>query len=124
MSIEKVGFVGFRSSDLNGFRRVLEEGLEMRATDVAADQVGYLLPDGTRLEVYGDTNEFHSFFTTGPVVGLAVADFDHSWERLKRLGIQPITDIQQDKGRRWVHFRMPDGTIAELIGGSPPSRKG
>ena len=81
------------------------------------DQVQYRLTDGTRLELYSEANEFHGFFTTGPVVGFAVEDFDDSWARLTRIGISALTDIQEENGQKWVHFRLLDGTIVELIGG-------
>ena len=86
----------------------------MRPTDIGQDQVGYLLPDGTRLEAYSEANEFHSFFKTGPVVGFAVGDFDRSWERLRGLGVLPLTDIQEDKGREvgaFPHARWDDRRI-------------
>ena len=116
MSVEKVGFVGFRSADLEALREVFEEGLEMVPTDASSNQVGYVLSDGTRVEAYSHENAFHSFFTTGPLVGFTVADFKKSWERLERLGVEQLTEIQSEDGRCWVHFRMPDGTVAELIG--------
>ena len=116
MSVEKIGFVGFRSTDLKALREVFEDGLELVPTDTSSDQVGYLLSDGTRLEAYDQDNEFHTFFETGPVVGFSVPDFERSWARLKRLGVEQLTDIQSEDGRHWVHFRLPDGTIAELIG--------
>jgi hypothetical protein len=117
MSVQNIGFVGFRSRDLAGLRRVFEEGLEMAPTETSEDQTRYCLADGTRLEIYSDANEFHAFFTTGAVVGFTVEDFDQSWNRLRKIGIRALTDIQQENGQKWVHFQLPDGTIAELIGG-------
>lgn len=116
MPVEKVGFVGFRSTDLDSLREIFEEGLEMVPTDSSSDQVGYFLSDGTRLEAYSHGNDFHSFFTTGPVVGFSVPDFKTTWERLTRIGVEQITDIQSEDGRHWVHFRLPGGTVAELVG--------
>lgn len=116
MAVEKIGFVGFRSTDLQALRQIFEEGLELVPTDASPDQVGYFLSDGTRLEAYDRENTFHSFFTTGPVVGFSVPDFEGSWERLTRIGVEQLTDIQSEDGRRWVHFRLPDGTVAELVG--------
>jgi hypothetical protein len=116
MSVRKVGFVGFRSSDLAGLRRIFEEGFGFRPTDIAEDQVGYSTEDGTRVEAYSETNAFHEFFTTGPVIGFTVEDFDIGWRKLTRLGIDAITEIQEVDGRKWVHFRLPDGTVCELIG--------
>jgi hypothetical protein len=34
---------------------------------------GFRLNDATVLEIYGPADEFHEFFTTGPVVGLPSA---------------------------------------------------
>lgn len=116
MAVRKAGFVGFRSSDLAALRQVFEEGLELEPTAVADDQVRYALADGTRLEGYSESNAFHAFFTTGPVVGFAVDDFERSWRRLAELGIEALTEVQEEHGVRWVHFRLPDGTVAELIG--------
>jgi hypothetical protein len=116
MSVCKIGFVGFRSRDLDGLRNVLVRGLGLTPTDVAADKVRYSLGDDTRLAGYSEANSFHAFFTTGPVVGFQVEDFDESWARLKDLGIVRLTDVQVENGQAWVHFRLPDVTIAELIG--------
>ena len=116
MSVEKVGFVGFRSTDLEALREIFEDGLEMVPTEASHEQVGYLLSDGTRLEAYSHGNVFHDFFTTGPVVGFSVPDFNRSWERLRRIGVEQITEVQSEEGRHWVHFRLPDGTVAELVG--------
>ena len=116
MAVEKVGFVGFRSTDLEALREIFEEGLEMVPTDTSPYQVGYLLSDGTRLKAYGYANAFHSFFTTGPVVGFSVPDLQRSWERLTRIGVEQLTEIQSEDDRHWVHFRLPDGTVAELVG--------
>lgn len=116
MSVCKIGFVGFRSRDLNGLRNVLERGLGLAPTHVATDQVRYCLDDDTRLEGYSEANTFHAIFTTGPVVGFLVDDFHESWDKLKVLGIVGLTDVQVENGQAWVHFRLPDGTIVELIG--------
>lgn len=116
MTVEKIGFVGFRSTDLLALREIFEEGLELVPTDTSPDQVGYSLSDGTRLEAYDHANAFHGFFTTGPVVGFTVPDFEGCWQRLTRLGVEQLTEIQSQEGRHWVHFRLPDGTVAELIG--------
>src|SRR5262249_24413583 len=94
MTVSKVGFVGIRTDRLDEtlalFRDVL--GLSVgRRTD---DQVGFKLADGTVLELYGPANEFHSFFTTGPVVAFRVANFDVARQAMLEAGITFIGDIQ------------------------------
>jgi hypothetical protein len=49
-------------------------------------------------------------------------DFERSWSRLRHTGVQQLTDLQKDGDRIWVHFRLPDGTVVELIGHAPPER--
>jgi hypothetical protein len=114
--LKKVGFVGFRSSQLADMRLVFENALGLLPTDIADDQVGYLLEDGTRLECYSESNVFHSFFVTGPVIGFFVSDFDASCKKLNELGIEFISEIQEDSIQSWVHFRFGDGVVCELMG--------
>lgn len=122
MSVRKVGFVGIRVPDLAAFRHVFEEGLGLLPVQSGTDQVRYHLSDGTRFEGYGPGDDFHGFFKAGPVVGFEVEEFDPTWSRLLDLGIAPLSDIQDEAGQRWVHFRLPDGTVAELIGASSGAR--
>jgi catechol 2,3-dioxygenase-like lactoylglutathione lyase family enzyme len=117
MSVQKIGFVGIRAQNLTAFRRVFEEGLGLTPVYSGDDQVRYELADGTRFEGYGKTNDFHSFFVTGPVVGFQVDDFDAAWSRILALDICALTEIQEEKGQKWVHFQLSDGTVVELIGG-------
>ena len=116
MTVSKVGFVGIRTDRLDEtvalFRDVLGLSVDRR-TD---DQVGFKLADGTVLELYGPANEFHSFFTTGPVVAFRVDNFDVARQAMLEAGITFIGDIQHADGVSWQHFYCPDGTILEIIG--------
>jgi hypothetical protein len=80
-----------------------------RQTD---DLVGFRLADGTVLELYGPTNEFHAFFTTGPVVAFRVDNFDVTRPAMLAAGINFIG-------------YCPDGMILEISGpgdgANPPS---
>ncbi len=119
MTVRKVGFVGFRTGDLAALRRMFEEGLGLHPDSAREDQASYRLADGTLVEAYGPADRFHAFFTTGPVVGFEVADFDAIWSRLETIGLKRLTKVQESGGQKWVHFRLPDGTVAELIGPAP-----
>jgi hypothetical protein len=68
------------------------------------------------LEIYGPADEFHSFFTTGPVVGLRVGDFDAVRTVMLSAGVEFIGAAQHADGMSWQHFRCPDGTVLEIIG--------
>jgi hypothetical protein len=116
MTVRKIGFVGFRSQSLDAVQNILERGLGLVPKVLAPDQVTYQLDDGTRLECYSETNSFHAFFTTGPVVGFQVDNFQASWAKLQGLGVVALTEVQTEAGQSWVHFPLPDGTVVELIG--------
>jgi hypothetical protein len=116
MSIKGIGFVGVRTSEFDAtvriFRDIIGAVPEREATDLA----GFRLADGTLLEIYGSSDEFHEFFQTGPVVGFRVKDFDDTRARLVAAGIRFIGEPQHADGSSWQHFRLPDGTIVEIIG--------
>jgi catechol 2,3-dioxygenase-like lactoylglutathione lyase family enzyme len=119
MTVLKVDFVGIRTNRLDEtvalFRDVL--GVQVsRATDHA---VSFRLADGTILELYGPGDEFHAFFTTGPVVAFRVEDFAIARQTMVNAGIEFIGEIQAADGVSWQHFHSPDGAILELIGPSP-----
>jgi catechol 2,3-dioxygenase-like lactoylglutathione lyase family enzyme len=85
------------------------------------DLVGFHLEDGTILELYGPGDTFHAFFTSGPVVGFRVDDFDATHRAMLAAGIRFIGAVQHANGTSWQHFHCPDGTVAEIIGpGAPP----
>jgi hypothetical protein len=116
VAVEGVGFVGLRSDQFNEmvwlFRDVIGVPLARETTGTA----GFRLGGGAVLEIYGPTDEFHSFFTTGPVVGLRVDDFDAVRALMLSAGVEFIGAVQHADGMSWQHFRCPDGTVLEIIG--------
>jgi len=116
VAVEGVGFVGLRSDQFSEmvslFRDVIGVPLDREAIGMA----GFRLSDGTVLEIYGPADEFHSFFTTGPVVGLRVGDFDAARAMMLAAGVEFIGAVQHSGGMSWQHFCCPDGTVLEIIG--------
>ena len=76
----------------------------------------YRLADGALLEVYNPQDDFHSFFTTGPVVAFSVDDFTATRSAMLAAGIEFIGDVQVADGVNWQHFHAPDGAVLEIIG--------
>jgi hypothetical protein len=68
------------------------------------------------LELYGPANEFHAFFTTGPVVAFRVENFDVMRGAMLAAGVNFIGDVQHADGVSWQHFYCPDGTVLEISG--------
>jgi hypothetical protein len=111
-----VAFVGLRSDRYAETVRLFRDIIGIPVTRQATDMTGFRLGDGTVLEIYGPADDFHSFFTTGPVVGFRVGDFDATRTAMLAAQVEFIGAIQHADGVSWQHFRCPDGTVAEIIG--------
>jgi hypothetical protein len=116
VTVEKVAFVGLRSDRLAEMAWLFRDVIGVPVTGQSADAARFRLGDGTALEIYGPADDFHSFFTTGPVVGFGVGDFDATRAAMLAAGVAFIGAIQHVNGVSWQHFRCPDGTVAEIIG--------
>ena len=116
MAVEGVGFVGLRSDQFGEMVRLFRDVIGVPLAREATGMAGFRLGDGTVLEIYGPADQFHSFFTTGPVVGLRVEDFDAVRALMLAAGVEFIGAIQHANGMSWQHFRCPDGTVLEIIG--------
>jgi catechol 2,3-dioxygenase-like lactoylglutathione lyase family enzyme len=85
--------------------------------------VRFDLPDDSSIEVFqpGGPDD-HAYFTSGPVVGMEVGDFDRAKSELGRARIPLLGEAGGEiGGYRWQHFRAPDGAIYEIV--DYPARK-
>lgn len=116
MAVEGVGFLGLRSEQFSEMVRLFRDVIGVPLARETSSMAGFRLGDGTALEIYGPADEFHSFFTTGPVAGLRVGDFDAVRALMLAAGVEFIGAVQHANGMSWQHFRCPDGTVLEIIG--------
>ena len=116
MAVAGVGFVGLRSGQFSEMVGLFRDVLGVPLVRETSGMAGFRLGDGAVLEIYGPADEFHSFFTPGPVVGLRVEDFDAVRALMLAAGVEFIGAIQHANGMSWQHFRCPDGTVLEIIG--------
>ncbi len=116
MAVEGIGFVGIRTDRLEETADLFQNVIGLPPTRRTGDVVAFTLGDGALLELFGPKEEFHAFFTTGPVVGFRVDDFDARRRAMLAAGVEFIGDVQHGDGMSWQHFRCPDGTIAEITG--------
>ena len=123
MTVDSVAFVGLRSDRYAETVRLFRDIIGVPVTRQATDMTGFRFGDGTVLEIYSPADDFHSFFTTGPVVGFGVGDFDATRAAMLSAKVEFIGAIQHADGVSWQHFRCPDGTVSEIIGpGKAPAR--
>jgi catechol 2,3-dioxygenase-like lactoylglutathione lyase family enzyme len=116
VAVEGVDFVGLRSEQFSEMVQLFRDVIGVPLARETSGMAGFQLGDGTVLEIYGSADEFHSFFTTGPVVGLRVGDFDAVRALMLSAGVKFIGAAQHANGMSWQHFRCPDGTVLEIIG--------
>ena len=116
MTVLKVGFVGIRSGRLDETVALFRDVIGVPVTRETDDLVGFRLAHGTVLELYGPADEFHAFFTTGPVVAFRVENFDVTRRAMLAAGVDFIGDVQHADGVSWQHFHCPDGAILEISG--------
>jgi len=116
MTVLKVDFVGIRSDRLDETVALFRDVLGMSVNRQTDDLVGFRLADGTVLELYSPANEFHGFFTTGPVVAFRVDNFDVARQAMLAAGVKFIGHVQHADGVSWQHFYCPDGTVLEISG--------
>ena len=122
MPVQSIGFVGMRTERLDETVRPFRDVIGASITRQSNGMVGFTLADGTVFEVYGPSDKFHAFFTTGPVVGFRVDNFDETRRAMVAARVNFIGSPQSSAGVSWQHFVCPDGTVAEIIGpGVSPS---
>ena len=109
------GFVGIRSERAADLVKLFAL-MGLTPDHKSATTTSYRLADGALLEVYNPQDDFHSFFTTGPVVAYRVDDLTATRNAMLAAGIQFIGDVQTANGVSWQHFHAPDGAVMEIIG--------
>ena len=111
-----VGFVGLRTDRFEEMVGLFRDLIGLPVFREAPGATWFRLGTDAELHVYAESDPDHAFFTTGPVVGLRVADVDRARARLVDAGLQMLTDVERTETAAWCHFRAPDGTVLEIIG--------
>jgi catechol 2,3-dioxygenase-like lactoylglutathione lyase family enzyme len=110
-----IGFIGFRTDRFAEMVALFRDRIGLVVIREAPGATWFRLGDA-ELHVYADTDPDHAFFTTGPVVGLRVADVDATRAALEADGLELLTEIERTSDAAWCHFRAPDGTVLEITG--------
>jgi len=88
MEITGLAWVGTRTSEYQPMVAFLKDVFRL-TPDLEEDGFAvFRLPNGDTIEVFGDNDEHHRFFTTGPVVGFRVADVPTAQAEMEAAGIE------------------------------------
>ena len=114
MRVKGLVWLGLRTTQFGETVKFLRDVMGMEQIRDEAQIAGFQLTNNTEVEVYRMEEEFHSFFTTGPVVAFLVDDVDVARATMEAAGIEFLGPIQRSGGASWNHFKAPDGTIFEI----------
>ena len=114
MKIKGVVWLGTRTSNFEAMVYLYRNIMRLDITYQESGFVVFDLPNGDRVEVFGDDSSYNPFFTA-PVAGFLVDDIESARIEMEAQGIEFIGPIERaDDGNAWSHFRAPDGFIYEL----------
>jgi hypothetical protein len=111
-----IGFIGFRTHHFDEMVALFRDGIGLDVIRQAPGATWFRVGEDAELHVYGVTDADHAFFTTGPVIGLRVADVDATRADLEADGLRMLTDVERTATAAWCHFEAPDGTVLEIMG--------
>ena len=119
MNVTGIVWMGVRTAAFVELRRLFGSVLRIPTTHEADGVAWFELTDGAEIQIYDDTDEDHTFFGSGPVVGFMVDDFPEALRELTAAGVELIGSGDADERLRWQHFRGPDGNVYEILGPQP-----
>jgi len=115
MDVKGLTWLGLRTDRFDEMVKFFRDVMALKPIRDEAQIASFQMSDGTRVELYRPDEEFHAFFTTGPVVAFRVDDVDAARATMEAAGIQFIGPIQRAGKTSWNHFRPPDGTVFEIV---------
>ena len=116
MQVRGLTWLGLRTAQFEEMVTFFRDVMGMQLIRDESEIAGFELTDGTQMEIYRPEEEYHSFFTTGPVVAFLVDNVDEARASMEMAGIEFIGPIQRGGKTSWNHFRAPDGTVFEILG--------
>jgi catechol 2,3-dioxygenase-like lactoylglutathione lyase family enzyme len=114
MKVKGLIWLGTRTSNFDAMVNLFQNIMGLETTHQEPGFAVLDLPNGDRVEVFGDESSYNTFFTA-PVAGFLVDDIHAARLEMESQGIEFIgaTEVMED-GYAWAHFRAPDGFIYEL----------
>ena len=115
MHVKGLSWLGLRTTRFEEMVIFFRDVMGMQLIRDEPEIVGFQMIDGTQMELYRPEEEFHAFFTTGPVVAFRVENVEAARATMEAAGIEFIGSIQRAGKTSWNHFRAPDGTVFEIL---------
>lgn len=114
MKVKGLVWLGTRTAHFSRMEAFCREALGMVPKILEPGFAVFDLPNGDRMEIFGEDSSYNPFMTH-PVAGFLVDDIKTARLELESRGIEFLGPIHDgDGGYAWTHFRAPDGFIYEL----------
>ena len=113
MKIKGIAWLGTRTSDVEAMLNLFQNVMGMKLTRQEAGMVVMDLPNGDKVELFGNESSYNTEFTH-PVAGFLVDDIDAARAEMEAAGIEFVGPIERTEGYAWFHFRGPDGFLYDL----------
>ena len=119
MKVKGIVYLGVKTEKFEESNKFFKETLGLENVHFEPGFATYLLPNGDKIEIYGDDDPnkaSHEHFVTGPVAGFEVDDIETIRADMEGKGIEFVGPIYNSKtgNSRWSHFKGPDGNIYEI----------
>ncbi|MBA2272430.1 MAG: VOC family protein [Actinobacteria bacterium] len=114
--IKGLAWLGTRTDRYEALMTFYRDTMGLELEHQESDFAVFGLPDGSKVEVFGPSDESHAHFDSGPVGGFLVGDIDAARAALDQGGAEFFGPVQrwEPTGDAWAHFRAPDGNVYEL----------
>jgi catechol 2,3-dioxygenase-like lactoylglutathione lyase family enzyme len=114
MKVLGIVWLGTRTSNFDAMVNLYQNIMGLEINHQEPGFVVMDLPNGDRVEVFGQDSPYNRFFIN-PVAGFLVDNIHAARKEMEAAGIEFIgaTEVTDD-GYAWAHFRAPDGFIYEL----------
>jgi len=114
MKIKGLIWLGTRTSNFDAMLNLYHNVMGLNISHQEPGFVVMDLPNGDKVEIFGDDSPYNTFFTH-PVAGFLVDDIAAARTEMESQGIEFIGPIKvMEDGYAWSHFRAPDGFIYEI----------
>lgn len=116
MKVDRLIWAGTRTAAFDETVQFFSQVLELPVGVSRPHFVRMDLSDGGSVEVFDSASGEYPHFSTGPVPGFEVGNFDGARSELERAKIELLLPEGGERGDyRWQHFRGPDGNVYEIV---------
>lgn len=114
MHVKGIVWLGTHTSKFDAMLHLYQNVMGMKLTHQEPGFVVLDLPNGDKVELFGEESSYNREFTH-PVAGFLVDDIEAARAEMEAVGVEFIGPIERtEDGYAWSHFRAPDGFLYEL----------